>query len=124
MQGAREIEEAKGTSQYERKLSQGEMINRENLSKSLVATGKIKSGTIIAKDHVAVKSPGQGLSPQKMNELIGKEIQRDMEPEDYFFPNDLLEEKQGRQARRQLLSHPCRSCGPSSDAPSIFYQHE
>lgn len=102
--GIREIELATGTSQYERKVSQGEMINRENLSKSCVASVRISKGTIITKDMVKVLSPGQGLSPQKMYDLIGKKIQRDMDVEDYFFPSDLSEKK--IEPRQYKFSHP------------------
>ncbi|MCW7466194.1 N-acetylneuraminate synthase family protein [Leptospira levettii] len=93
VKGIREIEEALGTSQYERKLSQGEMINRENLSKSCVAARPIQKGTVITKEMIKILSPGQGLSPQKINDLIGKKIQRDLLEEDYFFPSDLIEKR-------------------------------
>ncbi|TGL59779.1 acetylneuraminic acid synthetase [Leptospira ognonensis] len=93
VQGIREIEQALGTGQQERKLSQGEMINRENLAKSCVAAKPITKGTTITKEMIKVLSPGQGLSPQKINDLIGKKIKRDMLEEDYFFPSDLSEKK-------------------------------
>jgi len=91
--GIREIEQALGSSEVERKISQGEMINRENLSKSCVAAIPISKGTKLTKSMVKVLSPGQGLSPQKLNDLIGIIIQRDMKEEDYFFPSDLLEKR-------------------------------
>lgn len=91
VQGIREIEESLGTYQVERILSQGEMINRENLSKSCVASRPISKGTIITPEMILVRSPGQGLSPQRMKDLIGKAIQRDMQEEDYFFSSDLTE---------------------------------
>ena len=72
-----------------KKISQGEKINRENLSKSLVSSTKIKKGTIITKEDIRVLSPGLGLSPQYMNDLIGRKIKRDMHEEDYFFMSDL-----------------------------------
>lgn len=86
--GIREIEQSLGSGE-ERLLSQGEMINRENLSKSLVAAKPIKSGTIISKDDVKVCSPGQGLSPQFYDELIGSKINRNLKLEDFFFLSDI-----------------------------------
>ena len=86
--GIREIEQALGTG-IKRSISQGEMINRENLAKSLVASTNIKSGTILEEKHIKVLSPGLGLSGQKINELIGKKIKRDMLEEDYFYSSDL-----------------------------------
>jgi sialic acid synthase SpsE/endonuclease IV len=88
VEGIREIESAMGEG-LERKLSQGEMINRENLAKSLVASKKIKKGSIIKEIDIKVRSPGQGLSPQYLSELVGIKIKHDMKEEDFFFPSDL-----------------------------------
>ncbi|MEC7194056.1 MAG: SAF domain-containing protein, partial [SAR324 cluster bacterium] len=63
IQGIREIEQALGDGR-ERELSQGEMINRENLAKSLVAARPLKRGTVLQAQDIQVRSPGQGLSPQ------------------------------------------------------------
>ena len=75
----------------ERALSQGELINRENLAKSLVAARDIAAGTVVTENDVAVKSPGQGLSPLKMPALIGRRLDRAMAADDYFFPSDLAD---------------------------------
>jgi len=88
IQGVRQIEQAFGEG-TKRIISQGEMINRENLAKSLVSSMKIKEGTAIKAKHVKIRSPGQGLSPQYYEELIGKKLNRDMEKEDFFYPSDL-----------------------------------
>ena len=88
--GCREIETALGDPEnLNRKFSQGEMINRENLGKSLVASRPMKKGTILKEDDIKVLSPGQGLSPQYYESLIGLELNRDIEIEDYFFQSDL-----------------------------------
>ncbi len=95
--GIREIERALGDG-GERKLSQGELINRENLAKSLIASKPIKKGTIINESHIKVRSPGQGLSPQKINKLIGKKIRRDIDEEDFFYNSDISKEVRYKQA--------------------------
>jgi N-acetylneuraminate synthase len=90
IKGIREIEMALGNDQSpDRKFSQGEMINRENLGKSLVAAHPIVKGTILKATDIKVLSPGQGLSPQNFESLVGKEINRDLKSEDYFFESDL-----------------------------------
>ena len=88
VEGIREIESAVGTGTV-RLLSQGEMINRENLGKSLVAASALKKGITLQAAHIKVRSPGQGLSPQRYEELLGTTLQRDMHNEDFFFPSDL-----------------------------------
>ncbi|MBF9040316.1 TIM barrel protein [Rhodobacterales bacterium LSUCC0387] len=92
IEGIREIEGALGDGQG-RVLSQGEMINRENLGKSLVAASALPKGTKLAPHHIKVRSPGQGLSPQKYDALLGRTLQRDMRDEDFFYPSDLTEVK-------------------------------
>ena len=95
IEGCREIELALGNSDSaERKFSQGEMINRENLAKSLVASKKLRKGQIITHNDIKVLSPGQGLSPQNYDSLIGLKLKRDMEIEDYFFNSDLKSSNQ------------------------------
>lgn len=89
--GIRDIEKALGSNEN-KAVSQGETINRENLGKSIIANKIIKKGTVLKKHHLSVKSPGQGLSPQKMAILIGKTTKRDFEEEDYFFESDINDE--------------------------------
>ena len=90
--GIREIEQALGQGTV-RQLSQGEMINRENLGKSLVAARPISSGSVLRPEHFKVRSPGQGLSPQNYEALLGRTLRRDMHEEDYFFPSDLTDKR-------------------------------
>jgi len=84
----REVETSMGRA-MERQLTQGEMINRENLAKSLTATCDIKNGTLITQDLVEIKSPGQGLQPDRMDDLVGRVCQREMVKGDFFFASDL-----------------------------------
>jgi sialic acid synthase SpsE/sugar phosphate isomerase/epimerase len=102
--GIREVEAARGEPLAERALSQGELINRENLAKSLVAARAIAAGTIVTEADIAVKSPGQGLSPLKMPALIGRKLGRAMAADDYFFPSDLSEG--AAKARRYRFDRP------------------
>jgi sialic acid synthase SpsE/sugar phosphate isomerase/epimerase len=88
VEGIREIEQALGEGKV-RQVSQGEMINRENLGKSLVAAVPLSKGTVLASEHVKVRSPGQGLSPQRYEALLGRSLHRDMAEEDFFYLSDL-----------------------------------
>ncbi|MEP4740492.1 N-acetylneuraminate synthase family protein [Saccharospirillum sp.] len=87
----REIEESIGSND-ERVLTQGEMLNRENLAKSLVATRAIKSGQEITPDMIEIKSPGQGLQPNSIYMLIGRVAKRNIQVGDYFYESDLSDE--------------------------------
>lgn len=88
VEGIRQIETALG-SRNTRALSQGEIINRETLGKSLLASVKINAGETITEEMIMVRSPGQGLSPKMKNKLIGLEATRTLESGDFFFESDL-----------------------------------
>ena len=84
----RNVEEAIGTKEP-RQMSQGEMINRESLAKSLIVNRSIRKGELITRDMIEVRSPGQGLQPCYKDELVGKHARRDMDAGEYFFDSDL-----------------------------------
>ncbi len=99
VRGIRAIDEAMGTA-APRSVTQGEMMNRVSLAKSLVVNRDIKAGTVISDDMLEVKSPGRGLQPNRRSELVGKVTRRDMAAGDFFFPSDLEEEQHAPRAYR------------------------
>lgn len=92
IQGIRQIEEALGTT-VERQPSQGELLNRETLAKSLVINRDLEPGQIITDDMIEVKSPGRGLQPNQKAELIGIKAKRAFKTGNFFFASDLTQEK-------------------------------
>lgn len=84
----REVEEALGVDD-ERVMTQGEMMNRVNLAKSLVATRDLVVGDLITADSVSVRSPGRGLQPNARDRLIGRKSTRDIAAGDFFYATDL-----------------------------------
>ncbi len=93
----RAVEESMGQAS-ERELTQGELINRENLAKSMVITQALPKGATIRREMITVKSPGQGLQPNRIDELVGRLAQRDFQPGDLFFESD-LSQASARQSR-------------------------
>lgn len=85
----RNLEEAIGVSDKPREISQGELINRENLAKSLVSSSNIKKGDVITRHMIEIKSPGLGLQPNRMKDLIGKTSNRDIKKNEFFFLTDI-----------------------------------
>lgn len=84
----REIEDALGSA-TPRVVSTGEMMNRVNLAKSIVATRRIEIGDVITPDAVAVKSPGRGLQPNHLSALVGRTSRRVVDAGDFFYATDL-----------------------------------
>ena len=62
IQGIRRVEESMGQG-GERSISQGEMMNREVLAKSLVAACDVPAGTEITEAMVRIQSLARGFSP-------------------------------------------------------------
>lgn len=89
----REIELGLGEGK-ERFVSQGEKINREVLAKSLMINCDLKKSHRITRDMVDIKSPGTGLAPYHMDDLIGRKLKRDMIKGEIFFMSDISNDAQ------------------------------
>lgn len=84
----RQVSMALGTGE-EKFMSRGEILNREVLGKSLVATRPIEPGETITAEMVAVKGPALGISPQHYPNLIGRIATRTIEEDEPFLDRDL-----------------------------------
>ncbi len=85
--GIREVERAIGAPI--KKLSRGEIMNRELLGKSVVAKVFIADGTLITRDMLTTRSPAKGLSPQRMDQVVGIKASRDIPAGDALTDDDL-----------------------------------
>lgn len=90
--GIRQVEQAMQWAGSARHVSQGELLNRETLSKSVVAARSIQRGESFTLDCFRVASPGQGLAPYKLDQLLGKISQRNLAQGDFLFESDLTGE--------------------------------
>ena len=83
----RDVELALG--QEKKEFSQGEMINRESLAKSLMINCNLKKGEMILDHMIEIKSPGKGLQPNKKKFLINQYAKRDLKKGDFFYKSDI-----------------------------------
>jgi len=74
-----------------RHVSQGELLNRENLGKSVIAARDIAEGEMFAESSFRIASPGQGLPPYRLDELIDRRARRLIRSGDFLFESDLNE---------------------------------
>ncbi len=86
--GIREIEQALGN-EKSRIVSQGEMMNREVLGKSVISNRLIMPGEEIKAEYLDIRSPGKGLPPYKKHALIGLKAKREITAGSFFYPSDL-----------------------------------
>ncbi|PPH14835.1 N-acetylneuraminate synthase family protein [Rathayibacter sp. AY1F8] len=86
----RDIEDSLGTRDA-RSVSTGESMNRVSLAKSLVASRDLSIGDVVRAADVVVRSPGRGLQPNELPQLLGRALHRDVEEGGFFFAGDLRE---------------------------------
>jgi len=87
--GIRSVEQALRWDGPARHVSQGELLNRENLAKSVVAQLPVKLGEAFSQDSFRIASPGQGLAPYRLPELIGKSAVRALAQGDFLYESDI-----------------------------------
>lgn len=63
-----------------------ELKNRDIVRKSLIARKHIGKGEIFSSDNVCIKRPGNGMSPYKYWEIIGKAASKE------YLPEEILDE--------------------------------
>ena len=76
----RNIEKALGNGI--KKPSPSERPNMEVARKSIVAAKPIKKGEVFSKDNLAVKRPGNGISPMRWDEIVGTVASKDYNMDD------------------------------------------
>jgi len=84
----RQVAIAMGTGE-EKYISRGEILNREVLAKSLVASRRIVAGEKITPEMVTTKGPALGVSPQHYAELVGRVAGRTIDEDEPFLDRDL-----------------------------------
>ncbi len=76
----RNIEKALGNGI--KRPSESEKKNMDIVRKSIVANCFIKQGDIYSEDNITTKRPGNGISPMRWNDVIGKKAIRNFEPDE------------------------------------------
>jgi sialic acid synthase SpsE len=87
IQNIRQSEQARG--KPEKKMTRGEVLQREVLGKSLVCADSINEGDIFSEKNIEVKGPARGLSPQYYYEILGKKSPRKIVKGEYIQFEDL-----------------------------------
>ena len=73
-----------------KKMTRGEILQREVLGKSIICSSDIQKDEIFSEKNIQVKTPARGLSPQHYFELIGKKSSHDIKKGEYLQQSDLL----------------------------------
>jgi N-acetylneuraminate synthase len=62
---------------------------RKLFTRSLVANANLPAGTVIAREHLVVKKPGTGLSPDRLEEIIGRRLARPVTADQVLAAEDI-----------------------------------
>jgi N-acetylneuraminate synthase len=87
--GVRDIEKAIGRGDR-RILSQGELINRSTLSKSVVTTRTLTVGHVLSRDDLTIRSPGHGIQPNQLPRLLGCKVLDLLEADSLIYWDNVM----------------------------------
>ena len=75
----------------ERIVSTEELEQRKNMRRSIITTKDLKSGSTIDIDDLDAKRPGTGIPPEKIGQLVGKTVTKDIKAGMLIHYEDILE---------------------------------
>ena len=81
VKGIRNIEKAISGSGI-KSPSKSEIKNKIVARKSILLNKDLVAGTIITKEDLEIKRPGNGISPMRWDEIIGQTAQKDFKADD------------------------------------------
>jgi sialic acid synthase SpsE len=81
------VKRALGTE--ERIVLDAELEMRKKMRRSIVTKKDLFKGHILNVDDLYAKRPGDGMSPEKINEIVGKKINRDIRVDELIFEKDI-----------------------------------
>lgn len=74
----------------ERLVFPAELEQRKKMRRSIIAVRDLPAGTKLAKADLSAKRPGTGLPPEKINELTGRTLVRDVKADTLLSEADLV----------------------------------
>jgi N-acetylneuraminate synthase len=62
---------------------------RQVFTRSVVARSDLPAGTVLTRDHLAIKKPGTGLSPDRLPDVIGLRLARAVAADQLLTADDI-----------------------------------
>tara|TARA_B100000427_G_scaffold327155_1_gene337287 strand:+ start:11776 stop:12807 length:1032 start_codon:yes stop_codon:yes gene_type:complete len=72
-----------------REVLPAEQQKREEMRRSIVASRNLKAGDVVSLSDLDVKRPGIGIPANKIYEIVGKKVNKDIEKDFVIFEKDL-----------------------------------
>lgn len=83
----RNVHKAMGS--CERSVGEEELAQRLKMRRSVVVTKDMIKGSILQREDMDVKRPGYGISPEKIETLVGKTLVRDVKADEILKQGDI-----------------------------------
>ena len=80
---------SKSFGEFNRVVSENEMNQRLKMRRSIITKGILKKNDEITLNNIEFKRPGSGISPDKIDLIIGKKLKKDKEKGEIISFNDL-----------------------------------
>ena len=103
-----------------RTISQGELVNRISLSKSLVFRESFKKGHILTADDLELRSPGGGIPYKDKSSIIGKTINSDVKQYERASFSTISSAKTDLNSTKEAIEF-LESCGFLVGVPVRFH---
>ena len=87
--GVRFIERMRGSPVDKDAAARDTAPLRALFTRSLVARQALPAGTVLTREHLAIKKPGTGLSPDRLDEIVGRRLRRAVEADQLLSPDDI-----------------------------------
>ena len=62
---------------------------RKLFTRSLVASADLPAGTVISREHLAIKKPGTGLPPDRLDDIVGRRLARPVAADQVLAAEDI-----------------------------------
>lgn len=88
VEGIRFIERMRNNPVNKNSFAEEVLPLRKLFTKSIVASSDLSKGTLLEEKHLQIKKPGNGLPGERMKDLIGKTLLRDLKADEQILEGD------------------------------------
>ncbi|RJP55292.1 MAG: N-acetylneuraminate synthase [Anaerolineaceae bacterium] len=88
VEGVRFIERMRNNPVDKNSFAEEVLPLRRLFTKSIVADADLPKGTVLEEKHLRIKKPGNGIPGERMRDLIGKKILRDIKADEQILEGD------------------------------------
>jgi N-acetylneuraminate synthase len=89
VEGVRFIEKMRANPVDKDEIAATTALLRNSFMKSVVTRVDLAAGTVLKEEHLTTKKPGTGMPAERLYEMVGKRLQRDLKADELLKEEDL-----------------------------------